>query len=312
MNSMEDITMDVENIFDDILTIQNIITLIIILCVVIYISVEYRDLWNPPMNSKGTPKYVKMRNRIPTCSRGRPVIVKDEMIKSGLSYEIDEFHYFLKRLRGYVQNNDGRVDITRANGRLLTWSYRPFREGEWWEYISSGLRTPNLPYHYGEPSIVPNPNLNTIESPLTLVSSEEDILRCLKGPMTVRIFPRHQPTFPKFKLTEHGDYVCDSTMHRLKGEEFTVEEGTLLCIPRGWAYRIRLDKSCIGVIRIPVYGLVSGIKRRIDYFKGRISSNMKKTFSKKKFQEEDDNVSVASSSVAESNDSELSCNSIDD
>jgi len=255
------------------LDITTIGIVVLTFLVVAYVIIETRDTWNPPIRSKGTPKYLKTRNRPPVCLKGRPAVLQDEMTQNMVHDEIEEFHEFLRRTGGYVNTKNGKVPINKAEGRLLTWSYRPFREGEWWSFVSSGIRPPESPYYFGQPSLIPNPRGNTVESPLTLVTGEEDVLRCIRGSMTVRIFPKDQPTFPKFQITEHGDYVCDSTRHKLRGEEFIVEDGTVLFIPRGWAYRIRLDSSCIALVRIPVLGILSGAKRWISQFKGRFSKS---------------------------------------
>ena len=167
---------------------------------------------------------------------------------------------FLKRIGGTVRTEKKRVPIANARGRLITWSYKPFRDGNWWDTVCSGLREPGWPYYFGTPSIVPNPSRHHPESPLTLVSSEEEIIRCMGGDATVRVFHPNQPTFPKFRSTEHGDMVCRRTVQKVKGEEFTLNGGDVLVIPRGWAYRVRLSEDCVSLFRIPVHGVISTIR----------------------------------------------------
>ena len=228
---------------------------------VILTTSKTRDIWDPPKSSKGTPRYSNRSRIFPITTRsGRPMIMRGESVGMYVTEEIHDMKDFLKRLSGTVRTSKQRVKISKARGRLIAWSYKPFRDGNWWEMVRSGLRDPKWPCMFGSPSMIPNPAGHHPESPLTLVTSEEDILRCVGGEVTIRVFHPNQPTFPKFKASEHGDMVCRKTIQKVKGEEFTLQGGDVLVIPRGWAYRVRLNSECVALFRVPVHGIISSIR----------------------------------------------------
>ena len=153
---------------------------------------------------------------------------------------------------------------------------------------------------------------------MTLVTSEEDIIRFIGGGGIIRIFSSSQPTFPKFTQTEHGDMVSNQVRHMVKGEEIEVPANTIISVPRGWAYRIKLDDDCIAVLRIPVLTLLSWTERKMAAIRYRFltskptvsradrpdSSDLKK--GPKRNERDDDIESVISDdgSVSSSNQSE--------
>lgn len=241
--------------------ISIVVGCIFVILFVFVVIAKTRDLWDPPKSSKGTPRYSKRTRTFPITTRsGRPMIMRGESVGIYVSEEINDMRDFLKRIGGTVRTDKKRLPISKARGRLVTWSYKPFREGNWWEMVRSGLRDPTWPYMFGTPSMIPNPAGHHPESPFTLVTSEEDILRCVGGEATIRVFHPNQPTFPKFKSTEHGDMVCKKTVQKVKGEEFTLHGGDVLVIPRGWAYRVRLSQECVSLFRIPVHGMITNIR----------------------------------------------------
>lgn len=236
------------------------VVVIVFLCIFIGV-VKTRDIWDPPKNNKGTPRYSKRTRTFPITTRsGRPMILKGESVGIYVDEEVNDMREFLKRVGGTVRTEKKRVPIAKSRDRLMSWSYKPFRDGNWWDMVRSGLRDPVWPCMFGSPSMVPNPAGHHPESPLTLVTSEEDIIRCVGGEATVRVFHPNQPTFPKFKSTEHGDMVCKKTIQKVKGEEFTLFGGDVLVIPRGWAYRVRLSSECVSLFRIPVHGLITSTR----------------------------------------------------
>ena len=236
--------------------------------IVIYlIMVDFRDQWNPPSKAPSTPKILNHKKAAPYNIYGRPTILNPKWATPHVEEEITEFHDFLKDIRGCVMNKTGKVPIRHCSGKLTKWSYKPLREGYWKDFITSGMTDPKLFYWFGTESIVPNPRKNIVESPLTLVCAEEDIVRFIGGSAKVRIFSPHQPTFPKFNIDEHGDSIIDHFNHKIKGEEFIASDGMILSIPRGWAYRIQLDPNCIAVIRIPVYTIISWTSKLFKFFR---------------------------------------------
>jgi hypothetical protein len=235
-----------------------------ILFFIIMLMIDNRNSWNPPIRGIGTPKIVKDKTSGPFALQGRPVVIHKRSVHSHVDEEIEDFHDFLKNANGSVIVRKGKIPIARTEGRLLAWSYRPFREGFWNDFIISGLRDPAKPYWFGVPSLIPNPRNHIVESPMTLVSAEEEILRFIGGGATIRIFSSAQPTFPKFTPTEHGDVLTDTIHHKIKGEELKVSDGMVIAIPRGWAYRIHLDPECIAVLRIPVLSPISWVHQLIQ------------------------------------------------
>lgn len=238
--------------------------------------VDYRDQWNPPPKAPGNPKILNHKKEAPYNIYGRPTILNPKWATPHVEEEIIEFHDFLKDIRGSVMNQSGKVPIRRCFGRLTNWSYKPFREGYWKDFITSGITDPKLFYWYGTESLIPNPRKNIVESPLTLVCSEEDIIRFIGGSAKVRIFSPHQPTFPKFNRDEHGDHIIDDFNHKIKGEEFIATDGMILSIPRGWAYRIQLDPDCIAIVRIPVYNIISWTSKISKLFRTNTTKNQSK------------------------------------
>lgn len=223
-----------------------------------------RDTWDPPKVGKGTPRYSKKDRRPPITPRtGRPMVLRGESVGVYVEEEVKDFQDFLKRVGGNVRTERKRLPIGNTRGRMLTWSYKPFREGNWWEMVRSGIREPDWYCFFGRPCMIPNPASHQPESPLTLVSSEEDILRGVGGDVTVRVFHPNQPTFPKFKTDEHGDKTCKRTTQKVKGEEFVLSAGDVLVIPRGWAYRARLNRECVALFRLPVHSSLTYAKNMI-------------------------------------------------
>jgi hypothetical protein len=231
--------------------------------------------------------------------------------------EIKEFRSFLKHVGGSVLTRQGKMPITSIDGRLVSWSYRPFREGYWEDFVISGIRRPEFPFWFGEYSLIPNPQAaSSVQSPMTLVTSEEDIIRFIGGGGVIRIFSSAQPTFPKFTQTEHGDMVSNQVRHMVKGEEIEVPANTILSVPRGWAYRIKLDDDCIAVLRIPVLTLLSWTERKMAAMRYRFlaskptatSSGSREHGSKRSERNDDiesiisDNGSVGSSNQSENQD----------
>lgn len=240
-----------------------------VVVIIIIGLVENRNSWNPPIKGIASPKMLKDKRTPPYVTRGRPVILNPKWAIPHVYEEVEEFHDFLKDVRGSIKVRKGKIPISNTSGKMLTWSYKPFREGYWNDFTTSGFSNPTRPYWFGSPSVVPNPKDNIVESPLTLVTSEEDILRFIGGEARVRIFSSSQPTFPKFHPTEHGDMVTDKFHHKIRGEEFTCTDGMILVIPRGWAYRVQLYPKCISVIRIPVLNFVSWLSTTIRTIKSR-------------------------------------------
>jgi len=244
---------------------------IAVMVVIIFLIgfVENRNNWNPPIKGIATPKMLKDKRASPYATRGRPVILNPKWAIPHMYEEVDEFHDFLKDVRGSIRVRKGKMSISNASGKMLTWSYKPFREGYWNDFTTSGISIPTRPNWFGQSSIIPNPKDNVVESPLTLVTNEEDILRFIGGEARIRIFSSSQPTFPTFHSTEHGDMVTDKFHHKIRGEEFTCTDGMILVIPRGWAYRVQLYPKCISVIRIPVLNPISWMSSMIRKIKYR-------------------------------------------
>jgi hypothetical protein len=240
-----------------------------VILVMIMILVNHRDQWNPPTKAPATPKVLNQKRSAPYNIYGRPTILNPKWATPHVEEEIEEFTDFLKDIRGTVMNKSGKIPIRYCSGKLMSWSYKPFREGYWKDFITSGLTDPKTFYWFGTESMIPNPRKNIVESPLTLVRSEEDILRFIGGSAKVRIFSSNQPTFPKFNTDEHGDSIIDHFNHRIKGEEFVATDGMILSIPRGWAYRIQLDNQCTAVIRLPVYNVLSWLSCSINMIRSR-------------------------------------------
>jgi len=235
---------------------------ILLLLILLIIIIKNRNVWSPVKNVKLTPRISKSGKCYPaTPKMGRPIVIPGDIIGKYVSEEVNDFYEFLCNVRGSIKTEEKRIPVNKSSGRLLSWSYRPFREGNWLDMVCYGLKQPDFPYFFGSPSLIPNPSGNEPESPLTLVTSEEDILRCVGGSIIVRLFHPNQPTFPKFLKDEHGDFICKKTRQKIKGEEFIIEAGDLLIIPRGWGYRVRLDTECISLFRIPVHGLLSSIQQ---------------------------------------------------
>lgn len=254
-------------------------TIIITVCTIIVIClimIDYRDQWNPPPKAPGTPKLLNNNKPAPYNIYGRPTILNPKWATPHVEEEIEEFHDFLKDIRGSVMNKSGKVPIRYCSGKLMSWSYKPFREGYWEDFITSGITDPKMFYWFGTSSIIPNPRKNIVESPLTLVGAEEDIIRFIGGSAKVRIFSPHQPTFPKFNIDEHGDSIIDHFNHKIKGEEFIATDGMILSIPRGWAYRIQLEPACIATIRIPVYNIISWTSQLFRSLRTSFTKNQSK------------------------------------
>lgn len=254
-------------------------TILIGVCVVIVIfliAVDNRNQWNPPPKAPATPKVLNHKKSAPYNIYGRPTILNPKWATPHVDEEIEEFHEFLKDIRGSVMNKTGKIPIRYCSGKLSSWSYKPFREGYWKDFITSGLTDPKTFYWFGTESMVPNPRGKIVESPLTLVKAEEEILRFIGGSAKVRIFSSHQPTFPKFNIDEHGDSIIDHFNHKIRGEEFITTDGMILAIPRGWAYRIQLESDCKAVIRIPVYNLLSWSGRVFKSFHTRMTQKQPK------------------------------------
>lgn len=256
-------------------------TIAIVICiilVILMITIDNRDYWNPPIKAPGTPKILNHKKSAPYNIYGRPTVLNPKWASPHVDEEVEEFHDFIKDIRGSVNTKNGQTPIRYCSGVLTNWSYKPFREGYWTDFVTSGFTDPKLLHWFGTESMIPNPRHNIVESPLTLVSSEEDILRFIGGNAKVRIFSSHQPTFPKFTTDEHGDSISTSFKHRVKGEEFIATDGMILAIPRGWAYRVQLDEQCICVIRIPVYNTMSWISKIMN----KMRSNMKPSIQSKR------------------------------
>jgi hypothetical protein len=237
------------------------------------ITIDYRDTWNPPIKGRGTPKILNHRKSAPYSTQGRPTILNPKWAPPHVEEEVEEFNDFINDIRGSANTTTGKVPIRHCKGVLTSWSYKPFREGHWRDFVTSGLTDPKFLHWFGRESMIPNPNNNMIESPLTLVNSEEDILRILGGSVKVRIFTSYQPTFPKFTIDEHGDSLVGPFNHKIKGEEFMATDGMILAIPRGWAYRLQLDENCKGVIRIPVHNPLSWSSNSIHQIRSSFSPN---------------------------------------
>lgn len=238
---------------------------------------DNRDQWNPPPKAPSTPKVVNQKRNAPYNSHGRPTVLDPRWATPHVEEEIDEFHDFLKGVRGNVLVRTGKIPITECEGKLLSWSYRPFREGFWKDFVTGGMTDPKTLHWFGTESMVPNPAGNIVESPLTLVTSEEDVLRILGGNANIRIFSSYQPTFPDFNTNEHSDFVTDKLHHKLKGDEFVATDGMIVVIPRGWAYKVQLTKECIGVIRIPVMNPLSWITTTLRSWRTFLSTKQSKT-----------------------------------
>lgn len=249
---------------------------VFVVIVIFLIMIDYRAKWNPPPKAPGTPKILNNKKDPPYNIYGRPTILNPKWATPHVEEEITEFHEFLKDIRGCVMNKSGKVPIRHCSGKLTSWSYKPFREGYWKDFITSGMTEPKLFHWFGTESMVPNPRNNIVESPLTLVCAEEDIIRFIGGSAKVRIFTPHQPTFPKFDIDEHGDSIIDHFNHRIKGEEFIASDGMILSIPRGWAYRIQLESSCIAVVRIPVYNMISWTSSAMNSLRYRMTNKQSK------------------------------------
>lgn len=230
-----------------------------------------RDYWNPPIKAPATPKLLNQRKSAPYTIYGRPVILNPKWATPHVMEEVDEFHDFLKDIRGSIRTRTGKIPIRHCSGKLLSWSYKPFREGYWKDFVTSGFTDPKTFYWYGNDSLLPNPSGNIVESPLTLVTSEEDILRFIGGSAKVRIFSSYQPTFPTFTVDEHSDSITDKINHKIKGEEFIATDGMILVIPRGWAYRIQLDESCIAVVRTPIHNVLSWASNMVKSLRSKIN-----------------------------------------
>jgi hypothetical protein len=226
------------------------------------ILADTRSTWNPPVRGKSNPRTINTKKSPPYTDRGRPVIIENG--GGHVKEEMKEFRSFLKHVGGSVLTRQGKMPIVSIDGRLVSWSYRPFREGYWEDFVISGIRRPEFPFWFGEYSLIPNPQgADLVQSPMTLVTSEEDIIRFIGGGGVIRIFSSSQPTFPKFTQTEHGDMVSNQVRHMVKGEEIEVPANTIISVPRGWAYRIKLDDDCIAVLRIPVLTFLSWTERKM-------------------------------------------------
>jgi hypothetical protein len=247
--------------FEDIPAVWWIVGVVFIILLFIILA-DSRDKWNPPIRGKSNPRTINTKKSPPYSDRGRPMIIDNG--GGHVNEEIKEFRSFLKHVGGSILTRQGKVPITSADGRLVSWSYRPFREGYWEDFVVSGIRRPEFPFWFGEYSLIPNPlGMESVQSPMTLVTSEEDIIRFIGGGGVIRIFSSSQPTFPIFTNTEHGDKVSNQVKHVVKGEEIDIPPNTILSIPRGWAYRIKLDEDCIAVLRIPVITILSWMERKM-------------------------------------------------
>jgi hypothetical protein len=244
----------------------NLIAAFLGVFIIIFLMVAVtRDKWDPPKIGKGTPRYSKKDRQPPITTKiGRPMVLRGESVGVYVKEEIKDFKQFLKRIGGSVSTEKRQIPISKTKGRLIKWSYKPFREGNWWDMVHSGIRNPEWPCFFGTPSLVPNPSGYQPESPLTLVKSEEDVIRCVGGEATIRVFHPNQPTFPKFKKDEHQDMICRKTVQKIKGEEFVLSGGDVVMIPRGWAYRARLSGDCVALFRIPIHGIYSYIKTMLN------------------------------------------------
>lgn len=255
---------------------MNYIFILAVVIIIIVVVIDNRDNWNPPLKAPPTPKILKNKKNAPYNIYGRPTILNPKWATPHVYEEIEEFHDFLKGVRGSILLRKGKVPISRCSGQLLNWSYRPFREGYWKDFVTSGLTEPKSLHWYGTESMIPNPRRNIVESPLTLVTGEEDIIRILGGTAKIRLFSSSQPTFPSFDTDEHGDLVTDKFHHKIKGEEFIATDGMILAIPRGWAYRIQVDNHCIGVIRIPVLNPLSWMSNFMNKTRNMFSTRRRR------------------------------------
>lgn len=243
---------------------------IVSVIMIIFIIIDNRDYWNPPQKAPATPKILNHKRNAPYNIYGRPTILNPKWANPHVDEEIEEFREFLRDVKGTTMVRQGKIPIRNCSGKLLSWSYKPFREGYWKDFVTSGLSEPKNLHWFGSESMIPNPRGKIVESPLTLVSGEEDILRFIGGSAKVRLFSSNQPTFPKFNVNLHGDLLTDQFHHKIRGEEFTATDGMILVIPRGWAYRIQVDNDCLGVLRIPVYNILSMMNNLVK----RVKSNM--------------------------------------